>query len=469
MFRLEHTGVRLCDGMTRRRWLEVGALGTLGIAWPDLLQSAEPASSAATAPDSSASPRATAKACIQCFLWGGPSGQETWDPKPDAPDATRGDFRPIRTALPGVFYCEHLPAMAARADRYTILRSFTHEGVNHGTSAYHTLTGHVHRSPGTLRHPEPDDVPNLGVNAARYLTHPSYLPGYVHLPSIVNDGDGLPVPGQGAGFLGESHEPFTVLGDLTQPGFRVPALKLAHGVSRGRLSARIGLRDVIDAQSDHLDRAHEPRTVNAYYRRALDLLQSRETEAAFDLAREPARLRERYGQHHFAQALLLARRLVEAGVPLVTVYWNSPRNTDDQSWDTHQHQHRRLSQHLLPAFDRAMSALLDDLTERGLLDETLVTWFGEFGRTPKINRLGGRDHWGFCQSIGLAGGGIRQGYVHGSSNRDGGLPASAPVRPEDLSATLLHALGIAPQQTMHDLQGRPLPLSYGRVVEELLA
>lgn len=468
MLRLEHTGVQLCDGVTRRRWLQIGALGTVGLAWPQLLQAAERSSEKAPSPEGTSSRRATAKACIQCFLWGGPSGQETWDLKPDAPSATRGDFRPITTALPGVFYCEHLPLMAARADRYTIVRSFTHEGVNHGTSAYHTLTGHVHRSPGTLRHPEPDDVPNLGVNASRFLEHPSYLPGYVHLPSIVNDGDGLPVPGQGAGFLGKAHEPFTVLGDLTQPGFRVPALALAHGVSRGRLSARLGLRDVIDAHAEHLDRDLGPRTVNAYYRRALELLQSRETEAAFDLSREADASRERYGQHHFAQALLLARRLVEAGVPLVTVYWNSPRNTDDQSWDTHQDQHRRLGKHLLPAFDHAMSALLDDLATRGLLDETLVTWFGEFGRTPKINRLGGRDHWGFCQSIGLAGGGIRAGYVHGSSNRDGGLPASEPMRPDDLTATILYAMGIDPQQAMHDLQGRPLPLSYGRVVDELL-
>jgi hypothetical protein len=294
------------------------------------------------------------------------------------------------------------------------------------------------------------------------------LPGYVHLPSIVNDGDGLPVPGQGAGFLGDAHEPFTVLGDLTQPGFRVPSLTLAGGVSRQRLSERVGLRDAIEAQSGFLDRSAEVDTLRAYDRRALDLLQSRQTEAAFDLSRETAALRERYGQHHFAQALLLARRLVEAGVPLVTVYWNSPRNTDNESWDTHQQQHRRLKEHLLPAFDRAMSALLDDLTERGMFDDTLVTWYGEFGRTPKINRLGGRDHWGYCQSIGLAGGGVRRGFVHGASNRDGGLPSHDPVRPDDLAATLLHCLGIDPRQAMHDLQGRPLPLSYGKIFEELL-
>jgi hypothetical protein len=403
------------------------------------------------------------------FLWGGPGAQETWDLKPHAPDGTRGEFRPIATSVPGFEVCEHLPQLAQRAHRYTIVRSLTHEGVNHGTSAYHMLTGHVHFSPGTLRHPAKTDMPNIGVNAARFLQKPDYLPAHVHLPQIVNDGDGLPVPGQDSGILGEAHMPFRVLGDLTQPKFQVPSLSLAEQVTDRRLQDRVSLQEVIAAQTDHLAREEIGRAVDSSYTRALNLLQSPKTQEAFDLSREPAALRERYGYHHFAQALILARRLVEAGVPFVTVYWNAPSNTDNQSWDTHTNQHVRMGQHLLPAFDRGLSAFLDDMTDRGLLDETLVTWYGEFGRTPKINRNVGRDHWGFCQSIGLAGAGTQPGLVYGSSTRDGGYPETNPVRPDDLSATIFEQLGIDHKQHMYDLQNRPIPLSYGEPVRAILS
>jgi hypothetical protein len=286
---------------------------------------------------------------------------------------------------------------------------------------------------------------------------------------VVNDGDGLPVPGQGPGILGESHQPFLVLGDLTQPDFRVPALALPDGLSRRRLSERVGLRGAIDRQLDHLNLGDLGRSIDGSYARAVELLQSRRTEEAFDLAREPEPLRERYGRHHFAQGLLLARRLVEAGVPLITVYWNAPSNLDDQSWDTHNDQHRRMKDHLLPHFDRGLAAFLDDLGERGLLNETLVTWYGEFGRTPRINGGGGRDHWGFCQSIGIAGGGSPGGLVHGASTNDGGYPASDAVSPDDLAATLYHLLGIDHHALMYDLSGRPVPLSYGEPVAALVS
>lgn len=405
---------------------------------------------------------------MQLFLWGGPGAQETWDPKPEAPPENRGEFRPIATAVPGFQISEHLPQLAARADRYTIIRSQTHTGVNHGTSSYHMLTGHIHWSPGTLRHPTKTDIPNLGCNAGRFLPHPDYLPEHVHLPAIINDGDGLPVPGQDAGFLGDGHMPFRVLGDLTQPGFRVPSLELAQGLSRERLARRVGLREAIDSRLEYLAKNESAKAVDVSYERATSLLASAETERAFDLSREPVELRERYGKHHFAQALLLARRLVQAGVPYITVYWNSPRNTDNQSWDTHDRQHVRMREHLLPHFDKALSAFLDDLVDTSLLDETLVTWWGEFGRTPKINGAGGRDHWGFCQSVGMAGGGIQRGLVYGGSTKDGGYPEFNPVTPDDLSATVFHCLGIDHTQHMHDLEGRPLPLSFGQPVKEIL-
>ncbi len=455
------SAARCCDGLSRRTWLSVGA-GLAGVAVPQLATTARAAESPSTRP-------AKAKSYVQIFLWGGPGAQETWDLKPAAPLENRGEFKGIATATPGYAVCEHLPELAKRTDRYSIIRSLTHEGVNHGTSAYHMLTGHVHWSPGTLRHPTPDDVPNFALNASRFLNQPSHLPAHVHLPSIVNDGDGLPVPGQDSGFLGERYTSFKVLGDLTQPGFRVPVLELADGMSRDRLKKRVALTDAVAQQSAFLSEASVGRAVDASVRRAVDLLASDDTARAFDLAAEPASIRDRYGSHHFAQALLLARRLVEAGVPVITVYWNAPSNTDNQSWDTHKDQHVRMREHLLPQFDRALSAFLDELTDRGLIDSTLVTWYGEFGRTPKINRNGGRDHWGFCQSIGLAGGGIQPGLVYGTSTPDGGYAEQNPVRPDDLSATVMHCLGIDPQQEMHDLKGRPAPLSYGRVVTDLLA
>jgi hypothetical protein len=467
MLQLHHHGMKLCDGLTRRQWLTVGSLAGLGLSWPRLMaareRAAAPASSADRPPGFG-----KAKAAVVLFLWGGPGAQETWDLKPDAPAGTRGDFKPIATSVPGTQICEHLPQLAARAHQYSIVRSLAHTGVNHGTSSYHMLTGHIHRSPGTLRHPTREDVPNLGCSAAQYLRHPPYLPAHVHLPGIVNDGDGLPVPGQGAGFLGDAHEPLMVLGDLTQPDFRWPALALGEGVSRERLGRRVGLQAALSAHAAHLDAQPAGQAVDSSWRRAIDLLQSPQTEEAFDLSREPPAIRERYGHHHFAQSLVLARRLVESGVPFVSVYWNSPRNTDNQSWDTHTNQHVRMKDHLLPYFDRALSAFLDDLRERGLLDTTLVTWFGEFGRTPVINRQGGRDHWGFCQSIGLAGGGAAAGVCYGASTKDGGYPSRDAVTPDDLAATILHCLGIEHRQEMHDLQGRPVRLSYGEVVPGLL-
>ncbi|MCC7423308.1 MAG: DUF1501 domain-containing protein [Planctomycetaceae bacterium] len=474
MLRFLHQGSRLCDGLSRREWLRVGGIGSLGFSLPQLFaQRAAAETKNATARSESTSPGVMgapkAKACIQLFLWGGPGAQETWDPKPEAPVENRGEFQAIATSLPGVQFSEHLPQLARRAHQYTIIRSQTHDGVNHGTSSYHMLTGHVHRTPGTLRHPEKSDVPNLGASASRFLKHPTDLPACVHLPSIVNDGDGLPVPGQGAGLLGDRYEPFAVLGDLTQKNFRVPSLTLQDGVTRQRLDDRRDLQRIIAARAEHLDQTSAVQAADASWLRALDLLGSSRTAAAFDLAREPQALRERYGYHHFAQSLLMARRLVEAGVPYVTVYWNAPRNTDNQSWDTHNNQHVRMRDHLLPPFDKALSAFLDDMQDRGLLDETLVTWWGEFGRTPKINRNVGREHWGFCQSVGLAGGGVQRGLVYGTSTKDGGYPETLPVRPDDLSATMFHLLGIDHKQHMHDLQGRPFPLSYGEPVHDILA
>jgi len=290
------------------------------------------------------------------------------------------------------------------------------------------------------------------------------LPPYVSLPSVLHDGDGGEVPGQGPGFLGQRHAPFLVSGDPTQRDFSIKALRLPADVDRRRMDRRIGLLAALDRANDRLARLTPVGEANDHYDRAFRLLQSSATQRAFDLACEPDRVRDRYGWHHFGQSCLLARRLVETGVPLITVYWNAPHIDDLQHWDTHKDSVPRLRDHLLPPFDRAMTALLDDLRERGLLDSTLVVWMGEFGRTPKINKAGGRDHWGFCQSVLMAGEGVRGGQVYGNSDASAAYAAESPVSPDDLAATVYHCLGIRQEQEMRDTQGRPQPLCTGKPV-----
>jgi hypothetical protein len=450
MLRLCGPGARLCDGLTRREFLRVGGLALAGLSLPGLLH-ARPAT-------------ARARSVIQLFMWGGPSQHETFDLKPQAPEGVRGLFRPIATSVPGVRICEHLPLLARAFGRYAIVRSLTHTGVNHGTSAYHVLTGHIHATPGTLRHPAPTDFPGVGCAVARFGRQPRDVPAYVALPSVLHDGDGGEVPGQGPGFLGQRHAPFLVNGDPTRSDFSIDTLRLPGDVDGRRFRDRIGLQALLDQEGERLAWLPAGREMDEHYEQAFRLLQSPATRRALDLAAEPDRVRERYGRHHFGQSCLLARRLVEAGVPLVTVYWNAPHIDDLQHWDTHKDSFNRLQNHLLPHLDRGLTALLDDLAERGLLDETLVVWCGEFGRTPKLNKNAGRDHWGFCQSALLAGAGVRGGQVYGSSDASAAYAAELPVSPDDLAATVFHPLGIPLDQELRDAQGRPLPLCTGKPV-----
>lgn len=453
MFHLYGRGTQLCDGLNRREFLRVGGLGLAGLSLPTLLQGR--ARGAASG---------RAKSCIQLFMWGGPSQHETFDLKPHAPSGIRGEFQPIATNVPGIRICEHLPRLARMADRYAILRSVTHTGTNHGTSAYHMLTGHIHFSPGTLRHPTPNDFPSVGCAVSRFGRPPKDMPAYVALPSVLHDGDGGEVPGQGPGLLGQRYAPFYVSGDPTRPDFSIQSLLLPDDVDARRFRGRIDLQAALDRQGDSLARLPAANGMEGHYQRAFRLLQSAAARRAFDLASEPARVRERYGWHPFGQSCLIARRLVEASVPLVTVYWNAPHIDDLQHWDTHKDSFNRLKNHLLPPFDRAMTALLEDLQGRGLLEETLVVWMGEFGRTPKLNRNAGRDHWGFCQSVLMAGAGVRGGQVYGSSDACAAYAAEAPVSPDDLAATVFSCLGIRLDQELRDPQGRPLPLCTGKPI-----
>jgi hypothetical protein len=459
MIELHGRGARLCDGLTRRQLLRVGGLALTGLSLPALLHGRTLASAN----------RPRVRSCIQLFMWGGPAQQETFDLKPHAPEGIRSLFRPIATSVTGTRICEHLPLLARMAHRYAILRSVTHTGVNHGTSAYHMLTGHVHFSPGTLRHPTPNDFPSVGAAVSRFGRQPQGLPACVALPSVLHDGDGGEVPGQGPGLLGQRWAPFLVKGDPTRPDFSVDSLTLPEEVGPRRFRQRMDLHATLEKHAD--SRARMPagsRDHDGHCEQAFRLLQSPLARRAFNLAAEPIRVRERYGNHPFGQSCLLARRLVEAGVPLVTVYWNAPHIDDLQHWDTHKNSAARLKDHLLPPLDRGLTALLDDLGSRSLLDETLVMWMGEFGRTPKINKQAGRDHWGFCQSVLLAGGGIRGGQVYGSSDAHAAYAAETPVRPDDLAATVFHLLGIPLDQQMRDAQDRPLPLCSGKPVLGLL-
>jgi hypothetical protein len=455
MLELTGAGTQLCDGLSRRTFLRVGGLVVSGLTVPSMLRGR-----------AAASARGRAKSCIQLFMWGGPSQQETFDLKPHAPDGVRGLFRPIATRVPGTRVCEHLPRLAGLADRYALLRSVTHTGVNHGTSAYHMLTGHIHFNPGTLRHPTPNDYPSVCAAVGRFGRQPPDLPACAALPSVVYDGDGGEVPGQGPGLLGPRHAPFYVHGDLNRPDFTIQTLVLPEELNGERFRARVRLQGALDRQAERLARLPAARALDGHYERAFRLLQSPAAQRAFDLASEPAAVRERYGYYRngFGQSCLLARRLVEAGVPLVTVYWNSSDLSQADSWDTHANGFHRLAHDLLPALDQVLTTLLEDLDSRGLLDETLVVWMGEFGRTPKLNKNAGRDHWGFCQSVLMAGGGVRGGQVYGSSDAAAAYAAERPVSPDDLAATVYQALGIPLDQTLLDAQGRPVPLCAGKPV-----
>lgn len=444
-------GPRLCDGVTRREWLRVGALAVGGLGLPGLLHGRS-------------EKKNSAKSVIQLYMWGGPAQQETFDLKPDAPASVRSMFKPIRTSVPGTLICEHLPRLAKMADKFAIVRSLTHTGINHGTSSYHMLTGHIHFAPGTLRHPSPNDYPSIGSAVARFGRQPRDLPAAVSLPAVINDGDGGEVPGQGPGMLGQRYAPFRVNGDPTRPDFSIDTLELAEDAEGKRLRERMALQAALDRTGE---RGVPSAGIDAHYDRAFRMLQSSAARRAFRLSEEPNRVRERYGMHRFGQSCLLARRLVEAGVPLVTVFWNTPSLTTDDSWDTHKDGARRLKDHLLPPFETAYTALLEDLESRGLLNETMVTWWGEFGRTPQINKSGGREHWGFCQSALLAGGGVRGGLVYGSSDGSAAYAAENPVSPDDMAATLFDRLGIALDQEMRDAQGRPFTLCTGKPVRGL--
>ncbi len=451
---------------TRRRMIEIGSLAPLGLGLGQLLQAAEPGRAIKSA--SLQTPGnlhfGQAKSCILIFLWGGPGQQDLWDLKPTAPSAIRSEFSPIATRVPGIEISDQLPKLATVSDRYTIIRSMTHRDFEHGTAAYTALTGQPHPLPGTNTPASPNDFPTYGSVVTRLAPTSLPVPDAVVLGPVIHQGNRPPVAGQNAGFLGPGFDAFRIEDDPASPDFRVEGVSLQAGLTPLRFDRRRELLKLIEQQGLGAHASRDVQGMGDLYGRAFGLLGSAQTRAAFNLATEKPATREEYGRGRFGQTLLLSRRLAEAGVPMITINW-AKQNADQ--WDTHKNNYPTLRK-LLPPFDQGLAALLADLDDRGRLDSTLVVCLGEFGRTPTINKDGGRDHWPDCYSVLVAGGGLARGKVYGSSNREAAFPASDRVAPWDLAATIYHLLGIPPATHIHDIQGRPFGVSQGKVIRDLL-
>lgn len=450
---------RNCEGMTRREWLRIGGLagiGGLGVGVPDQL-----AARALGSQGDRGLSFGRAKSCIVLFMFGAPAHQDTWDMKPHAPLEVRSEFSPISTTVPGTQICEHMPRLAQLAHRYTLVRSVTHADNTHTVAMHYMLTGMRHKRPTTNPQNASDDFPCFGavMNYDRRNSNAdSGLPAAMTLNGPANQvsaNDHI-FPGFFAGFLGNRFTPMFVSQHANQPDFRpLPLLDNAQ-----RLTQRKGLLDKLAGVTERLQRTTATASFSDYHQQAIRLLTSPKARRALDITLEEPRLRERYGDTPFGQGCLLSRRLVEAGVPLVTVNWER----DDAYWDTHADNFSKHKNPLLPNLDRGFSALLEDLDDRNLLDETLVVCLSEFGRTPKINKSAGRDHWAGCNTVVLAGGGIVGGQVYGASDREAAWPTADPVRPEDLAATIYHLLGIDPHMVLRTAEGQPLHLSDGEPI-----
>lgn len=459
---------QLCDGLSRREWLRVGSLGVFGLGMPSLLAGRTALARGENTPSSFG----RAKSCIVLFLIGGPPQHETWDPKPDAPAEIRGDLGPISSSVPGLSVGELMPQVARHAHRVAVLRAVSTNDNAHSSSGYWMLTGTPHQPMNSenAKPGAPNDWPSTGA-IVQQLRPSGMLPAAITIPEELWNTGRIVWPGQDGGFLGRSAHPWLLTCDPNEQGFTIPGLSLPGEVPPLRFEGRRSLLESIDHHLQRFASAGALARWNNLGQQTFELLRSPQAQHAFDLAREPAAMREHYGRNRFGQSVLLARRLVEAGVSLVQVNWTRASADSDINpvWDTHAKNAERLRTALMPPMDLAYSALLEDLAERGLLDETLVVWMGEFGRSPKINPAAGRDHWGHVYSAALAGGGVRGGHVHGASDRIGAFPAEGRIEPQDLTATIFHCLGLHPETEMHDRLGRPFPISRGRVIAEVLS
>ena len=442
---------RNCEGVGRRDFIQtgLGALGGLGLSQMLGMRAASAATAGAPLVSSSNT------RCILIWLDGGPSHYETFDPKPDAPSEIRGEFKSIPTTVPGVHFSEKFPKLAKAFDLFTVIRSIAHVQNNHGAGNHYLMTG------------SPTPVP---VGCGAFVTfHPSYgsvvshhrrvehgMPAYVSTPRISRSG--------GPNFLGAQHAPFVIADNPDSKSFRVRDVSLPKEIEEGRAKSRVELRRSLDTLRRVTDTAAEDPAVSfdEYYSRAFDLVTSTEAQKAFDISHEPEKVRETYGRNDFGQRLLLARRLTEVGVPFVTVY--------NGGWDDHRTLFENFKKNKAEQVDTGVSALIRDLAQRGTLDNTMVLLLGEFGRTPKINKDAGRDHWSFAMSVLMAGAGIPGGQIVGATDVKGYYANENIYAPQDFAASLYTKMGIDPTTVLHDTNNRPVQLvSNGRLIKELFA
>ncbi len=439
----------------RRHLLKMGCSGLLGLGLNPLRKSA---SVCLGANPNDTPPRA--KSLIIVFCTGAISHHDTFDMKPEAPLEIRGEFKPAQTSVPGTVICEHLPKLASRAHKYALVRSFSHKDNNHLMSTHHVLTGHL--QPGAFfdKVASRDDWPCYSAGCEYLRPRTDGIPSGVNLPTFLMSSP-LTWPGQHAGFLGPMYDPWQIVGDPSLPEFRVDALTLAQEIDARRLEQRRSLLSRLDNTAS-VSRDAAAYRMNEDQKLAFNMLTSGKLSQAFEMHREPSIVRDAYGIHPFGQSLLLARRLVEAGVPIVQANMGPVQN-----WDSHQAIFSTLKGRLLSPLDQAVAALLDDLESSGRLANTMVMLLGEFGRTPKINKEGGRDHWGPCFTGLFAGAGVQGGKVIGQSDEIAAYPDSTAYSPDDIGATIYTALGFEPHSVVHDRIGRPVHLNEGKVIEAL--
>ena len=464
---------------SRREWLRIGSLSSLGLSASQLLanqanaqSTVTPAVIAALQAKGISGSFGKAKRCIVLFMLGGPPQHETWDPKPEAPAEIRGDFKPIATSTPGLQVGELMPQTAKWTNHIAVLRAMATDDNAHSASGYWMLTGNPHspkNAENSLPGP-PNDWPCMAAVVRHLKGDAGPLPGSIRLPEEIWNTGRLLWPGQDAGWLGSHADPWLVNCDPNAPDFRIPDIALPAELTSERFAQRRDFLSQLNRSLDKMQSSPQLQRWGAWQSKAIDLIRTKETQNAFSIEQESQATRDRYGRNRFGQSVLLARRLVESGVSLVQVNWTRWKDDPDNApaWDTHAKNAERLKTVLMPPMDQAYSALLEDLHQRGMLDDTLVVWIGEFGRSPKHNPSGGRDHWGHVFSGALAGGGVQGGAVYGASDRQGAFPLDGRVEPQDLTATVFHCLGFPPNTEIHDRLGRPLAISKGSPIEAIL-